>query len=137
MTDSPAGLAAYLLEKFSTWTNDRWRDRLDGGLTEKFTYTDLLDNVMIYWATNSITTSMRIYAETFNRREYSLGHQLTRLVQSVSFWCLVFSNNLRLLSEVDKKICKLLRDNSYINKNFVGLNANKFLLVCFLVAKIK
>ena len=32
LNDSPIGLAAYILEKFSTWTNKSWRDLPDGGL---------------------------------------------------------------------------------------------------------
>ncbi|KAF5269508.1 hypothetical protein FQA39_LY08697 [Lamprigera yunnana] len=60
---SPSGLAAYVLEKFSTGTNFTYRQREDGGLKEKFTYDDLLDNVMIYWVTNSFTTSIRLYSE--------------------------------------------------------------------------
>ncbi len=32
LNDSPAGLAAFILEKFSTWTNRKWRDLDDGGL---------------------------------------------------------------------------------------------------------
>ncbi|XP_046470974.1 juvenile hormone epoxide hydrolase 1-like isoform X1 [Neodiprion pinetum] len=66
LTDSPAGLAAYILEKFSTWTNPEYRFNKDGRLLEKFTIDELLDNVMVYWVTNSITTTMRLYAETFN-----------------------------------------------------------------------
>lgn len=61
------------MEKFTTWTNPAWRERRDGGLTEKYTYTKLLDNVMIYWISGSITTSMRLYAESFSSRELSLG----------------------------------------------------------------
>ncbi|CAH1130360.1 unnamed protein product [Ceutorhynchus assimilis] len=64
--DSPAGLAAYILEKFTTGTNIQWQTREDGGLLEKFTYTNLLDNVMIYWISNSATTSFRLYAESFS-----------------------------------------------------------------------
>lgn len=32
LNDSPVGLAAYILEKFSTWTNPEFRDLEDGGL---------------------------------------------------------------------------------------------------------
>lgn len=67
LSDSPAGLAAYILEKFSTWTNPEYRFREDGGLLEKFTLDELLDNLMVYWVTNSITTSQRLYAENFNK----------------------------------------------------------------------
>lgn len=65
LNDSPAGLAAYILEKFTTGTNAAFKARKDGGLKEYFTYDDLLDNVMIYWVTNSMTSGMRIYAESF------------------------------------------------------------------------
>lgn len=32
LNDSPAGLAAYILEKFSSWTNTEFRNLEDGGL---------------------------------------------------------------------------------------------------------
>ncbi|XP_025831993.1 juvenile hormone epoxide hydrolase 2 [Agrilus planipennis] len=67
LNDSPAGLAAYILEKFSTGTNPNYRALEDGGLLEKFTYTDLLDNVMLYWVTNSATTAARFYAEQYSK----------------------------------------------------------------------
>ncbi|KAJ8925184.1 hypothetical protein NQ315_001369 [Exocentrus adspersus] len=35
LQDSPVGLAAYILEKFITWTNPAWKDLDDGGLTKK------------------------------------------------------------------------------------------------------
>lgn len=58
------------MEKFTTWTKPEWKERLDGGLTEIFTYTNLLDNLMIYWTTNSITTSVRLYSEAFSKNEF-------------------------------------------------------------------
>lgn len=70
---SPAGLAAYILEKFSTWTNPKYKSRSDGGLLEKYTLDELLDNIMIYWVTNSLTTSVRIYAEQFNKVNMGSG----------------------------------------------------------------
>jgi juvenile hormone epoxide hydrolase len=78
LRDSPVGLAAYILEKFSTWTDVKWRSLPDGGLTRKYRLTDLLDNVMIYWVTGSITTSMRLYSETFSKAQFAL--KLDRLV---------------------------------------------------------
>nr|CAD7434549.1 unnamed protein product [Timema monikensis] len=73
LRDSPVGLAAYILEKFSTWTNPAWQTRPDGGLTEKFSLTNLLDNIMIYWVTGSITTSVRLYSESFSKAQFALG----------------------------------------------------------------
>ena len=72
LTDSPAGLAAYILEKFSTWTNPDYRFREDGGLLEKFTLDELLDNLMVYWVTGSILTSQRLYAENYNKANRDL-----------------------------------------------------------------
>lgn len=73
LRDSPIGLATYILEKFSTWTNSEWRTLADGGLQKKYDIADLLDNVMIYWVTGSITSSMRLYSETFSSKQFSLG----------------------------------------------------------------
>lgn len=51
--DSPAGLAAWILEKFLTWSDPATRDRM--------TADDLLTTVMIYWVTGSIGSSARLY----------------------------------------------------------------------------
>ncbi|XP_072527613.1 epoxide hydrolase 1-like [Salminus brasiliensis] len=66
LNDSPVGLAAYILEKFSSWTDSQNVHLPDGGLERKFGLDDLLTNVMIYWTTGSIASSMRFYKENFN-----------------------------------------------------------------------
>ncbi|CAG5080810.1 Similar to EH2: Juvenile hormone epoxide hydrolase 2 (Ctenocephalides felis) [Cotesia congregata] len=66
LSDSPAALAGYVLEKFSYGTNPSYQSKDDGGIYEKFTPDTLIDNLMIYWISNSITTSMRLYAESLN-----------------------------------------------------------------------
>ncbi|XP_067115870.1 epoxide hydrolase 1-like [Osmerus mordax] len=63
LNDSPVGLAAYILEKFSAWTDSENRNLEDGGLERKYQLDDLLTNVMIYWTTGSIIPSMRFYRE--------------------------------------------------------------------------
>ncbi|XP_017051762.1 juvenile hormone epoxide hydrolase 2-like [Drosophila ficusphila] len=73
LIDNPAGLAAYIIEKFSTWTNPSYKSLPDGGLTKRFTYDQLLDNVMIYYLTNSITTSMRMYSESMVASQFALN----------------------------------------------------------------
>jgi len=55
LADSPAGQAAWILEKFWAWTD------CDGHPENVLTRDELLDNVMLYWATNSATSSARIY----------------------------------------------------------------------------
>uniref|UniRef100_T1IXJ4 Epoxide hydrolase n=1 Tax=Strigamia maritima TaxID=126957 RepID=T1IXJ4_STRMM len=73
LNDSPVGLAAYILEKFSTWVNPSYKTLTDGGLTKKFTLDELLTNVMIYWVTGSITTSLRFYKECFLQYNRNTG----------------------------------------------------------------
>ncbi|XP_022540985.2 epoxide hydrolase 1 [Astyanax mexicanus] len=63
LNDSPVGLAAYILEKFSSWTDFKNRNLEDGGLERKYSLDDLLTNIMIYWTTGSIIPSMRFYKE--------------------------------------------------------------------------
>uniref|UniRef100_A0AC35UF37 Epoxide hydrolase n=1 Tax=Rhabditophanes sp. KR3021 TaxID=114890 RepID=A0AC35UF37_9BILA len=69
LNDSPLGLAAYILEKFSTWTDPRFVDLEDGGLTKYFTMDELLTNVMIYWTQGNIVNSQRYYKEHFRDQD--------------------------------------------------------------------
>ncbi|KZC13710.1 Juvenile hormone epoxide hydrolase 1, partial [Dufourea novaeangliae] len=94
LTNSPDGLAAYILEKFSTWTNKAYRERDDGGLLENFTLDELLDNIMVYWVTNSITTSVRLYAENMNTAYRSL--KVEQLPVKVPTGCAITPNELLL-----------------------------------------
>jgi pimeloyl-ACP methyl ester carboxylesterase len=57
LNDSPAGLAAWIVEKFRTWSD------CDGDMERRYTKDQLLTNVMIYWVTQSINSSMRLYYE--------------------------------------------------------------------------
>ncbi|KAF1624183.1 UNVERIFIED_CONTAM: Epoxide hydrolase 1, partial [Eudyptes robustus] len=67
LNDSPVGLAAYILEKFSTWTDLEFRHLEDGGLERKFNLDDLLTNIMIYWVSGCIVSSMRFYKENLQK----------------------------------------------------------------------
>jgi pimeloyl-ACP methyl ester carboxylesterase len=53
--DSPAGLAAWIVEKFRSWSD------CGGDLENSFSKDQLLTTVMLYWVTNSIGTSFRPY----------------------------------------------------------------------------
>jgi pimeloyl-ACP methyl ester carboxylesterase len=55
LSDSPAGLAAWILEKWRSWTDSR------GDLDARFGRDFLLTVVTLYWVTQSITTSVRDY----------------------------------------------------------------------------
>ena len=60
LTDSPAGLAAWLLEKWRSWSDS------GGDPTGRFSTDFLLTVVTLYWVTGTITSSMRDYFD--NRR---------------------------------------------------------------------
>tara|TARA_B110000438_G_scaffold282921_1_gene310411 strand:- start:1466 stop:2905 length:1440 start_codon:yes stop_codon:yes gene_type:complete len=61
LNDSPAGLAAWIVEKFHGWTD--MPQGAEGDLDQYFTKDELLTNISIYWFTNTITSSTRIYYE--------------------------------------------------------------------------
>ncbi|MBE0626032.1 MAG: epoxide hydrolase [Burkholderiales bacterium] len=62
LTDSPAGQAAWILEKFWAWTD------CDGHPENIFSRDELLDNVMLYWVPATAASSARLYWESFGRR---------------------------------------------------------------------
>ena len=57
LDDSPAGLAAWIIEKFREWSD------CDGEPERSFTRESLLDNVMLYWVSGTATSSARTYYE--------------------------------------------------------------------------
>lgn len=61
LNDSPAGLAAWIVEKWRRWSD------CDGDPESIYTKDELLTTVMIYWVTETIGSSMRLYRETFGR----------------------------------------------------------------------
>ncbi|XP_041421110.1 epoxide hydrolase 1-like [Xenopus laevis] len=71
--NSPVGLAAFILEKFSTWNDLDFQDHEDGGLERKFSLNDLLTNV--YWVTGSIVSSMRFYKEALGKGIETAKHE--------------------------------------------------------------
>ena len=60
LTDSPVGLAAWFYDKFSDWVFTR------GEPERTFTRDEMLDNITLYWLTNTGTSSARIYWENAN-----------------------------------------------------------------------
>ena len=62
LTDSPVGLAAWLSEKWRAWSDS------DGDLDAHIGRDALLTTITLYWATRSITSSMRDY---FDNRWHS------------------------------------------------------------------
>jgi pimeloyl-ACP methyl ester carboxylesterase len=59
LVDSPVGQLAWIVEKFWAWMD------CDGHPENVLTKDELLDNVMMYWATASAASSARMYWESF------------------------------------------------------------------------
>ncbi len=57
LNDSPVGLAAWIVEKFRSWSD------CDGDVERRFSKDELLTNIMIYWVTETINSSVRMYYE--------------------------------------------------------------------------
>lgn len=55
LNDSPAGLASYLVEKYRRWSD------CDGDVERRFSKDQLCDYLTMYWATETIGSSMRLY----------------------------------------------------------------------------
>ena len=57
LNDSPAGLAAWIVEKYRAWSD------CDGNVESRFTKDELLTTITIYWVTQTIGSSTRMYYE--------------------------------------------------------------------------
>jgi pimeloyl-ACP methyl ester carboxylesterase len=57
LNDSPAGLAAWIVEKYRTWSD------CHGDVEARYTKDELLTIVTIYWVTQTISSSTRMYLE--------------------------------------------------------------------------
>lgn len=69
LADSPAGLLAWIVEKYRAWSD------CEGDLSARFSDDFVLTQASLYWFTNTISTSFRPY--------YEYAHHLTRRVRRV------------------------------------------------------
>ncbi|CAD5214213.1 unnamed protein product [Bursaphelenchus okinawaensis] len=69
LNDSPIGMMAWILEKFSLGTNSKNKQFEDGKLTERFTKEDLITAVMIYWVNGNMLQSARFYKELLTSKD--------------------------------------------------------------------
>lgn len=76
LTDSPVGLAGWLVEKYRAWSDN------DGDVESAFTRDELLTQITTYWVTDTINSADRLYREAFQtpgeslpeRVEVPMGH---------------------------------------------------------------
>jgi pimeloyl-ACP methyl ester carboxylesterase len=74
MNDSPAGLAAWIVEKFRAWSD------CGGDIETRFSKDELLTHVMIYWATETIGSSFLPYYD------YANAGVLTWMQEGIKNW---------------------------------------------------
>jgi len=65
LNDSPAGLAAWIVEKFRAWSD------CGGDVERRFSKDQLLTNVMMYWLTETANSSCRLYYEAMHAGKFA------------------------------------------------------------------
>ena len=103
LSDSPIGLAAWILEKYHGWSDH------DNNLQEIYSKDELLTNIMMYWVTNSITSASRLYYE--NRHESSRPEEKL----SVPTGCASFIERFDNRARTDETA----KENAYLRYNIV------------------
>jgi epoxide hydrolase len=78
LNDSPAGLLAWIVEKFRTWSD------CDGHPENAFTRDQMITNVMTYWVTQTITSSMRLYWERLHGDAREQEHEFVGVPTGVA-----------------------------------------------------
>jgi pimeloyl-ACP methyl ester carboxylesterase len=74
LTDSPVGLAAFFYDKFTDWT-------YSGGNAEKaLTKDEMLDDISLYWFTNSAVSSAQLYWQNDNNN-FNAAEQKTAQIK--------------------------------------------------------
>ncbi len=74
LSDSPVGQAAWFYDKFADWT-------FSGGVPERsLTKDEMLDDITLYWLTNSATSASQLYWEN-NNNNFNVVEQRTREIK--------------------------------------------------------
>jgi pimeloyl-ACP methyl ester carboxylesterase len=104
LSDSPAGLAAWMFDKFNQWT-------YSGGDAERsLTKDEMLDDITLYWLTNSAISSAQLYwennANNFNAVNISIPAAVTifpgEIYQAPRSWVEKSYHKLIYFNEVNK-----------------------------------
>jgi pimeloyl-ACP methyl ester carboxylesterase len=92
LVDSPAALAAWIVEKFWTWTDS------DGDLENVLTRDEVLDNLMLYWLPRTGASSVRLYWESIRQVNEWISGAVSDTV-SVPTGCSIFPKELQRPSQ--------------------------------------
>jgi pimeloyl-ACP methyl ester carboxylesterase len=75
LADSPVGMLSWILRRWTKWSES------GGDVESVFPRDHLLTNATIWWATNSITSSIRSYANA-NRYPWTPSHDRTPIIEA-------------------------------------------------------
>jgi pimeloyl-ACP methyl ester carboxylesterase len=109
LADSPVGQAAWIYDKFAAWTHT-------GGEPERaLSQDDMLDDITLYWLTNSATSSAQLYWENANNNFNAVNQKTADISLPVAVtvfpgeiyraprgWTQKAYRNLIYFNEVDK-----------------------------------
>jgi len=104
LSDSPAGLAAWFYDKFADWTYT------SGNPEAALTRDEMLDDITLYWLTNTATSAARLYwennANNFNAVDITLPAAITvfpgEIYCAPRSWAQRSYHNLIYYNRVDK-----------------------------------
>jgi len=104
LADSPVGLAAWFYEKFAEWTDT------DGEPERVLTKDEMLDDITLYWLTNTAASSARIYWEDITHKpkagEVSIPAAVSRFPREIiplpRSWAERAYPNLVYFNELDR-----------------------------------
>ena len=109
LTDSPVGLAAFFLDKFNEWTYS------GGDATKSLTKDEILDDITLYWLTNTAASSAQLYWENNNNNFNAVEQQTAaikvpvavtvfpgEIYQAPKSWAIRAYPNLIYFNEVNK-----------------------------------
>ena len=88
LVDSPAALAAWIVEKFWSWTDH------DGDIQNILTRDEVLDNLMLYWVPRTGASSARLYWESIRQVDGWISGTLTDTID-VPTGCSIFPKELQ------------------------------------------
>jgi pimeloyl-ACP methyl ester carboxylesterase len=104
LSDSPVGLAAFFLDKFNEWTYS------GGNAEQALTQDEMLDDISLYWLTNTAVSSAQLYwennANNFNAVDISIPAAITvfpgEIYRAPKSWAEKSYHNLIYFNEVKK-----------------------------------
>ncbi|WP_406047660.1 epoxide hydrolase family protein [Kribbella sp. NBC_00889] len=113
LADSPAGMLAWILERWLSWS----------GGDKAFSDDDLLTHATIYWAGNAIDTSIRTYANN-NRYPWTPSHDRTPAIEAPTGITFVGYEDPPGVSTPEERVQNFLNSDRAEWYNHVNLTAH-------------